>query len=178
MLAREELDAGAGLQYLNARYYDPELGLFLQPDWFEVTMAGVGTNRFSYSFNDPVNLRDPSGNEIGMGTAFSAYSIASSLSDQPGLTEAEIFSASMNALSGPGWLQALQAAPLLPFVTAEYSLATALGAYKVNKMKKNAGKLQFAQGQANIIKIAARNEYSERGGTGNHDVEGGTIGEF
>lgn len=59
----ERYDADAGLQYLNARYYDPELALFLQPDWFEVTKAGVGTNRFSYSFNDPVNKMDPGGNE-------------------------------------------------------------------------------------------------------------------
>ncbi len=28
----ERYDADAGLQYLNARYYDPELGLFIQPD--------------------------------------------------------------------------------------------------------------------------------------------------
>ena len=27
-----------------------------------MTTAGVGTNRFSYSFNDPVNLGDPNGN--------------------------------------------------------------------------------------------------------------------
>ncbi len=47
-----------------ARYYDPELSLFLQPDWFEVTKAGVGTNRFSYCFNDPVNLSDPNGNIV------------------------------------------------------------------------------------------------------------------
>ena len=58
----ERYDADAGLQYLNARYYDPALGLFLQPDWFEVTQPGVGTNRFSYSFNDPVNKIDPGGN--------------------------------------------------------------------------------------------------------------------
>ena len=57
----ERHDAGAGLMYLNARYYDPELGIFLQPDWWEVTEPGVGTNRYSYSFNDPVNLSDPSG---------------------------------------------------------------------------------------------------------------------
>jgi RHS repeat-associated protein len=60
----ERYDADAGLQYLNARYYDPELSLFLQPDWFEVTKAGVGTNRFSYCFNDPVNLSDPNGNIV------------------------------------------------------------------------------------------------------------------
>ncbi|MDX8355259.1 RHS repeat-associated core domain-containing protein, partial [Cognatiyoonia sp. IB215182] len=58
----ERFDSDAGLQYLNARYYDPELGLFLQPDWFEVTEPGVGTNRYSYSFNDPVNSFDPGGN--------------------------------------------------------------------------------------------------------------------
>jgi RHS repeat-associated protein len=58
----ERYDADAGLQYLNARYYDPSLGMFLQPDWFEVLRPGVGTNRFSYSFNDPVNLSDPRGN--------------------------------------------------------------------------------------------------------------------
>jgi RHS repeat-associated protein len=59
----ERYDAGAGLQYLNARYYDPKLALFLQPDWFEVTQAGVGTNRYAYSFNDPVNGSDPGGNQ-------------------------------------------------------------------------------------------------------------------
>ncbi len=58
----ERFDAGAGLQYLNARYYDPKLGMFLQPDWFEVTVPSVGTNRYSYSLNDPVNMSDPGGN--------------------------------------------------------------------------------------------------------------------
>ncbi len=70
----ERYDAGAGLQYLNARYYDPELALFIQPDWFEVTMTGVGTNRYSYAFNDPVNLRDPSGNCLTCSGPFGAYS--------------------------------------------------------------------------------------------------------
>jgi RHS repeat-associated protein len=60
----ERYDADTGLQDLNARYYDPELSLFLQPDWFEVTKAGVGTNRFSYSANDTVNRVDPTGNSF------------------------------------------------------------------------------------------------------------------
>lgn len=57
----ERLDAAVGLEYLNARYYDPRMGMFLQPDWWEVTKKGVGTNRYAYSFNDPINGRDVSG---------------------------------------------------------------------------------------------------------------------
>ena len=58
----ERYDSDAGLQYLNARYYDPALGIFIQPDWFEVTELGVGTNRYMYSGGDPVNQLDPNGN--------------------------------------------------------------------------------------------------------------------
>ena len=35
--------------------------MIIQPDWWEATQAGVGTNRYAYSFNDPVNKCDPSG---------------------------------------------------------------------------------------------------------------------
>ena len=58
----ERFDADAGLQYLNARYYDPKMAMFLQPDWWEVTEPGVGTNRYGYARNDPVNFRDSGGN--------------------------------------------------------------------------------------------------------------------
>ncbi len=58
----ERFDAGAGLQYLNARYYDPQVGLFTQPDWFDVTVPGVGTNRYAYALNDPISFADPGGN--------------------------------------------------------------------------------------------------------------------
>jgi len=60
----ERFDSSTGLLFLNARYYDPLLGRFLQPDWWEVRRPGVGTNRFSYSFNDPVNLSDRNGNIV------------------------------------------------------------------------------------------------------------------
>ncbi|WP_176832934.1 polymorphic toxin-type HINT domain-containing protein [Celeribacter baekdonensis] len=72
---RERFDADAGLQYLNARYYDPRLGLFIQPDWLDPTQPGVGTNRYSYSFNDPVNLSDPNGNFVPL--LIAAYKVAS-----------------------------------------------------------------------------------------------------
>lgn len=46
----ERYDADAGLQYLNARYYYPILGMFIQLDCCKVMQPSVGTNRFSYSF--------------------------------------------------------------------------------------------------------------------------------
>lgn len=58
----ERFDDSTGLQFLNARYYDPEAGLFLQPDWYDVRLLGVGTNRYAYSQNDPINSMDPGGN--------------------------------------------------------------------------------------------------------------------
>jgi hypothetical protein len=39
--------------------------MFIQPDWLDPVLPGVGTNRYSYSFNDPVNLTDPNGNKVG-----------------------------------------------------------------------------------------------------------------
>lgn len=37
--------------------------LFIQPDTFDPTQPGVGTNRYAYSGNDPVNQLDPGGNQ-------------------------------------------------------------------------------------------------------------------
>ena len=58
----ERLDRDSGLMFLNNRYLDPELGMMTSPDWFEVTQPGVGTNRYAYSGNDPINKLDPLGN--------------------------------------------------------------------------------------------------------------------
>lgn len=57
----ERYDPETGLQYLNARYYDPKLGLFTQGDWWDPTIPGVGPNRYAYSHGDPVNFSDPNG---------------------------------------------------------------------------------------------------------------------
>jgi RHS repeat-associated protein len=59
----ERYDAGTGLMYLNARYMDPDLGRFLSPDTFDPLLPGVGTNRYAYAQNDPVNKYDPSGHD-------------------------------------------------------------------------------------------------------------------
>jgi RHS repeat-associated protein len=57
----ETRDDETGLLHLNARYYEPLLARFVSPDWFDPWQPGVGTNRYSYSENDPVNKSDPSG---------------------------------------------------------------------------------------------------------------------
>ncbi|PDS87301.1 RHS repeat-associated core domain-containing protein [Rhizobium sp. L18] len=63
----ERFDPETGLMYLNARYYDPAFGRFISPDDWDPTKEGVGTNRYSYSENDPVNESDPNGHSINWG---------------------------------------------------------------------------------------------------------------
>jgi uncharacterized protein RhaS with RHS repeats len=50
--------------YLNARYMDPVLGRFISPDDWDTTLPGVGTNRYAYAANDPVNKADPGGHSF------------------------------------------------------------------------------------------------------------------
>jgi RHS repeat-associated protein len=63
----ERPDPETGLLYLNARYYDPALGRFISPDDWDPTLPGVGTNRYAYAGNDPVNKSDPNGHATGCG---------------------------------------------------------------------------------------------------------------
>lgn len=66
----ERYDEAPELQFLNARYYDPQLSLFTSPDWLDPDLPGVGTNRFAYAGNSPVNASDPEGH-LWNNTAFS-----------------------------------------------------------------------------------------------------------
>ncbi|CAN7654582.1 SpvB/TcaC N-terminal domain-containing protein [Pararhizobium sp. LjRoot235] len=72
----DRFDAETGLLYLNARYMDPKFGRFIQPDGWDPTMEGVGTNRYAYAGNDPVNRSDPNGHvsgATGQAQAMKAY---------------------------------------------------------------------------------------------------------
>ena len=56
-------DSATGLNYMQARYYDPLIGRFLSID--PVTFMDSGHpgsfNRYAYTFNDPINHNDPDG---------------------------------------------------------------------------------------------------------------------
>lgn len=56
-------DNETGFYCLQSRYYDPEIGRFLNADDYISAEADLqGYNLFSYCKNDPVNRSDPSGN--------------------------------------------------------------------------------------------------------------------
>lgn len=55
--AGQYTDFETGLQYLRARYYDPETGQFLGRD----PLLGVTLDPYSYGANSPLNWMDPSG---------------------------------------------------------------------------------------------------------------------
>jgi RHS repeat-associated protein len=63
----ERFDPETGLQYLHARYYDPNLGRFLTPDTWDPMLPGVDYNRYAYAGNDPVNGSDPNGHQFSVG---------------------------------------------------------------------------------------------------------------
>jgi RHS repeat-associated protein len=72
----QPLDEESGLYYLQARYYNPGLGKFIQADPLRY---GAGLNLYDYCENDPINHSDPTGmdfrldDQAGQSNAFFAY---------------------------------------------------------------------------------------------------------
>jgi len=80
-----EQQDSAGMVYLRARYYDLNIGQFVQAD--AVTAGGPqGLKRYSYGLNNPVNTIDPSGffgSEVLLDTLW-MENIISANNDMPG----------------------------------------------------------------------------------------------
>jgi RHS repeat-associated protein len=61
----QELDSASGLYYYVARWYDPAVGRFLQPDTIVPSAANPqDLNRFSYARNNALYYTDPSGHWV------------------------------------------------------------------------------------------------------------------
>ena len=55
-------DTESGLYYLNSRYYDPEIGRFVNADnLLSMVDSALRKNLFAYCFNNAVNLADGAG---------------------------------------------------------------------------------------------------------------------
>jgi len=67
-------DTETGLYYLQTRYYDPEIGRFINADSFTSTGQGLtGNNMFAYCGNNPVNGSDPTGHMMVYRKDISGY---------------------------------------------------------------------------------------------------------
>ncbi len=62
-----QLAAEAGLYFYNARYFDPQLGRWIQPDSLvPIESQGLQAwDRFAYTNNNPAKYTDPSGHDVG-----------------------------------------------------------------------------------------------------------------
>ena len=59
-------DTNLGFYYVSSRYYDPEIGRWINEDSQLNTSLGIlGLNQFSYCLNSPVNMVDYGGNKPG-----------------------------------------------------------------------------------------------------------------
>ena len=71
-------DTETGFYYLQSRYYDPEIGRFINADG-EISGVGGdirGYNLFSYCFNNPVNMSDSTGSWPKLSKIFAVVAIA------------------------------------------------------------------------------------------------------
>jgi RHS repeat-associated protein len=58
----EQMNAGTGLVFLRARYYDPAVGRFLTRDtWQGIPLQPLSLNPYLYSLANPIDFFDPSG---------------------------------------------------------------------------------------------------------------------
>ena len=68
------------MYYLQSRYYDPEIGRFINADNYPTTGQGLlGNNMFAYCNNCPVNNKDTQGTAVE--TVLDVISLASSIVD-------------------------------------------------------------------------------------------------
>lgn len=101
----QEYDPETGFYYYNARYFDPQLGVFTTPDTeFDANAGSFGFNRHMYVAGNPIMYSDPSGhllwfsvdkNGLSFGISIGAASVGVDIGWKNG------FSVGANASLGP-----------------------------------------------------------------------------
>ena len=91
-------DTETGFYYLQSRYYDPEIGRFINADGeiSGIEIGAKGYNLFAYCYNDPVNMFDETGQwpswgrvlKAAIGVAIIAVAVAAIVVAAPVLTAA------------------------------------------------------------------------------------------
>jgi len=130
----QRLDSSTGLYYYNARYYDPYLGRFIQPDTLVPDpLNPQAWNRFSYVYNNPTSYVDPSGHFVITvpllifgAMAFTGAFIggAAYMTEHPGEDYARSFGF-YKAVIGGELLAASFAVPFMPMVPPPIRMAVA-----------------------------------------------------
>ena len=73
-------DSETGFYYVSSRYYDPEIGRWINTDAAIGQIGNVqGTNMFAYCFNNPVNMSDPTGNWPRLSTIFQVVAVTTAV---------------------------------------------------------------------------------------------------
>ena len=73
-------DEETGLYYVSSRYYDPEIGRWINADAAIGQIGNVqGANMFAYCFNNPVNMSDPTGNWPKLSTFWFGVAVAAAV---------------------------------------------------------------------------------------------------
>lgn len=102
----QEHDSETGLHYYGARYYDPEIKRFAQPDTLLPNIyAPQQLNRYAYANNNPLKYIDPSGhvsildwnNFLSHPTATNYNNVMTQFANIPGNTAAQSFSTRVDA---------------------------------------------------------------------------------
>ncbi|WP_462081351.1 RHS repeat-associated core domain-containing protein [Luteimonas sp. RIT-PG2_3] len=97
-------DAATSLTYMQQRYYDPQIGLFLSVDPVTAYSNPVGQfHRYRYANNNPYKFTDPDGRiaDIVLDIGFAAYS-AYVLAKDPSWTNLAALGADIGAAAVPG----------------------------------------------------------------------------
>jgi len=72
-------DKDTGLDYLNARYYDPGLAHFISTDPLNIQATPATANPYAYAADNPITYSDPNGAELGSWCTTSACNTSAAI---------------------------------------------------------------------------------------------------